>query len=100
MTALTPYAEQAHPPSRNSPASAFAVAIGIVLSVEGLWGLVSPVVFGVFTTNLPHAAIHIVVGLYGVAVGLGREAAGYLLFLGALLLPWACCISCRWRVVC
>ncbi|MDB5851279.1 MAG: hypothetical protein JWP29_5031 [Rhodoferax sp.] len=86
MNAIAPYTEQEHPPSRYSPASAFALVVGVLLLVEGLWGLASPVVFGVLTTNLPHAIIHTVLGLYGIAVGLGRDPAGYLLFLGALLL--------------
>lgn len=86
MNAITPYSEQEHPPSRSSPASVFAVVIGMLLLVEGLWALASPVTFGVFTTNRPHAVIHIVLGLYGMAVGLGREPAGYLLLLGTLLL--------------
>jgi hypothetical protein len=85
MNAIAPYSQQEHPPSSHSPASAYAQGVGTLLLAEGLWGLASPVVFGVVTTNLLHASIHIVMGLYGIAVGLGREPAGYLLFLGALL---------------
>ncbi len=85
MNAIAPYTQQEHPPSRHSQASAFALFIGVVLLIDGLWGMVSPTL-GVLTGNRPHAAIHIVLGLYGIAVGLGREPAGYLLFLGALLL--------------
>lgn len=86
MSVTASYSDQEHPPSRHSIASAFALGVGVLLLIEGLWGLVSPVVFGVLTTNLAHAGIHIVLGLYGIAVGLGRRPAGYLLFLGALLL--------------
>lgn len=86
MNATTPYSEQDHPPSRHSPASAFALGIGMLLLATGLWALGSPTVFGVFTINLPQSLLHIVLGLYGIAVGLGREPAGYLLFLGAMLL--------------
>ena len=86
MNAIAPYSQQEHPPSGHSPASAFAQGAGMLLLTEGLWGLASPVVFGALTTNRLHAATHIVLGLYGIAVGLGREPSGYLLLLGALLL--------------
>ena len=86
MNATVPYSEQEHPPARHSPASAYALGVGVLLLAQGLWGLGSPAVFGILTINLPHAVLTIVLGLYGIAVGLGREPAGYLLFLGALLL--------------
>ena len=33
----------------------YAIIIGLFLLVEGIWGLFSPVVFGVLTTNMTHA---------------------------------------------
>jgi len=86
MNALSPYSAQEHPPARATPASLYAQSAGSFLLAEGLWGMASPVVFGVLQTNRLHAAIHIVVGLYGIAAGLGRETSGYLLCLGTLLL--------------
>ena len=63
-----------------------AIVIGVFLIIEGAWGLVSPVVFGVLTTNTLHACIHIVLGLAGLWMGRGDMARGYLTFVGGLLL--------------
>ncbi|MDB5896185.1 MAG: hypothetical protein JWQ88_3716 [Rhodoferax sp.] len=97
MNALSPYSAQEHPPARATPASLYAQSVGSFLLAAGLWGMASPVVFGVLQTNRLHAAVHIVAGLHGIAAGLGRVTSGYLLFLGTLLLatgtlyfvPWS-----------
>lgn len=64
---------------------AFALVVGAFLLVEGIWGLSSPVVFGVLTTNLLHAVIHIVLGVIGLWTGLRTGARRFCLFLGVLL---------------
>ncbi|CAN5755553.1 hypothetical protein BH11GEM1_BH11GEM1_04750 [soil metagenome] len=69
----------------RSTASRFAIAIGVFLLVEGIWGMFSPVVFGVLTTNMLHAAIHIVLGLVGIWTGTKGGASRFLMFLGVLL---------------
>ena len=66
--------------------SRYAPIIGAFLLVEGIWGLFSPVVFGVLTTNVLHAVIHIALGIVGIWTGLKGGARGFCLFLGALLL--------------
>jgi hypothetical protein len=63
----------------------FALVVGAFLLVEGIWGLSSPVVFGVLTTNLLHAVIHIVLGVTGIWTGLRTGARRFCLFLGVLL---------------
>ncbi|PBQ30474.1 hypothetical protein CNR22_01390 [Sphingobacteriaceae bacterium] len=63
----------------------FAILIGAFLSVEGVWGLFSELVFGVFTTNLTHAVIHLVLGVLGIILGIRKTAGGYCTFLGILL---------------
>jgi hypothetical protein len=63
-----------------------ATIVGVFLLIEGAWGLVSPVVFGVLTTNTLHACIHIILGLAGLWMGRGDMARGYLTFVGGLLL--------------
>jgi uncharacterized membrane protein len=68
------------------PANRFAALIGTFLLVEGIWGLFSSVVFGVFTTNRLHAIIHIVLGLVGLGTASRSKARGFLWFLGILLL--------------
>lgn len=69
----------------RTAASRFAVVIGVFLLVEGIWGMISPVVFGVLTTNTLHAAIHIVLGLVGIWTGMKGGAPRFLMFLGVLL---------------
>ncbi len=69
----------------NGACGLFAILAGAFLVIEGVWGLFSPVVFGVLTTNTLHAGIHIALGVVGVWVGLKGGAKKYCLFLGALL---------------
>ncbi|MBA2320480.1 MAG: DUF4383 domain-containing protein [Deltaproteobacteria bacterium] len=63
----------------------FALFLGVFLLIEGIWGLFSPVVFGVLTTNLLHATIHILLGAAGFWAGRTGRARPYLLAVGALL---------------
>ena len=63
----------------------FARILGTFLLIEGVWGLFSPVVFGVLTTNTLHAVIHIVLGITGIALAARAGARGYLLGVGGLL---------------
>lgn len=64
----------------------FAMLLGVFLIIEGCWGLFSPIVFGVLSTNTLHAVIHIVLGIAGILAGRSGAARGYLLGVGALLL--------------
>lgn len=64
----------------------FAPVLGAFLLIEGIWGLSSPVVFGVLTTNIVHAIIHIFLGVTGLFAAPMRFSRGYLFGVGALLL--------------
>jgi hypothetical protein len=64
----------------------YAIGIGLLLLVEGIWAMFSPVVFGVFTTNAAYGVVHIILGLIGIWAGLGDNARGFCLFLGTVLL--------------
>ena len=66
--------------------SPWSIAVGAFLIVEGVWGLMSPVVFGVLTTNTLHACIHIVLGIVGIVAGMRGGARGFSMFLGVLLI--------------
>lgn len=66
--------------------STFAIIIGIFLLIEGIWGLSSGVVFGIFTTNIFHAIIHIILGIVGLVLGIRQHARGFCIFLGILLI--------------
>lgn len=70
----------------KSATSIYALLIGLFLVVEGIWGLTREVVFGILTTNLTHAIIHLVLGIVGIFVGGIGRARGFCIFLGILLL--------------
>ena len=79
----------ARSPRHGSPlmlARRFATVLGAFLLIEGIWGMFSPVVFGVLTTNVVHATIHIALGIAGIWMGRSEMARGYLLSVGILLL--------------
>ncbi len=85
----------AEPPSRRryytavqntNPRFSFTVTLGALLLVEGIWGLFNPMVFGVLSTNLLHAIIHVALGIAGIWCGRAGRVRGYLLFVGGLLL--------------
>ena len=63
-----------------------AALLGAFLLVEGIWGLMSPVVFGVLTTNIVHAIIHIFLGVLGLFAAPMKFSRGYLFGVGSLLL--------------
>ena len=71
---------------QGGTSSMFATLVGAFLVVEGIWGMFSPVVFGVLTTNVLHACIHIVLGLIGIWTGMKGGEKGFLTFLGILLI--------------
>ena len=70
----------------KSLASGFAFLLGIVLILQGIWELVSPVVLFIFTGNMLHGIIHLVLGLLGICAAVQNRARGFCLFLGLLLL--------------
>ena len=64
----------------------FAMLAGAFLLVEGIWGMFSNTVFGIFSTNKTHALIHIILGFTGFYFGRQGGARSYCIFLGILLL--------------
>jgi hypothetical protein len=70
---------------RRRVSGTFAILLGVFFWIEGVWGLFSPVVFGVFTTNIPHAVLHIVLGVAGIGLGWRGPARTYLCLAGLLL---------------
>jgi hypothetical protein len=62
-----------------------ATILGLFLLIEGIWGLFSPVVFGVLTTNTVHAIIHIVLGILGLFSRPMAFVGTYLVGVGTLL---------------
>jgi hypothetical protein len=56
-------------------ARSFALVVGALLLVEGIWGFFSEVVFGVLDTNPLHALMGIGLGLAGLRVASGSGSA-------------------------
>ncbi|MEO6406080.1 MAG: DUF4383 domain-containing protein [Ferruginibacter sp.] len=69
-----------------SAVNVFAIVLGIFLVIEGFWGMFSPLVFGVFSTNILHAIIHLILGFTGIYTGLRNHARKFSLYVGILLL--------------
>ncbi|MDB5200878.1 MAG: hypothetical protein JWQ27_287 [Ferruginibacter sp.] len=69
-----------------SAVNIFAVVLGIFLVIEGFWGMFDPLVFGIFSTNILHASIHLILGFTGIYTGLRNHARKFCLYVGMLLL--------------
>jgi uncharacterized membrane protein len=70
----------------NRLRNVFAMCIGTFLLIQGIWGLFSQEVFGVFTTNFTHSLLNIVLGMAGIYYGYEESAQYYSLFLGTILI--------------
>jgi uncharacterized membrane protein len=70
----------------SSSTNVFAIFIGVLLLIEGIWGLFSNVVFGILTTNMTHAVTHIILGITAITLGLKQVAGGFCILLGIVLL--------------
>ena len=67
-------------------ANMFALLVGILLLVQGIWDLIDPPFLGVFTSNLLHAVIHVVLGVVAILTAVKGGAYTFLVFLGIILL--------------
>ncbi|HXG71524.1 MAG TPA: DUF4383 domain-containing protein [Gemmatimonadaceae bacterium] len=64
----------------------FATILGAFLVIEGIWGMFSPVVFGILPTNMLRASIHLVLGLLGLWAARSDRARTYLVWAGSVVL--------------
>jgi hypothetical protein len=65
--------------------TALTFVICVFLLAEGVWGLFSPTVFGILTTNRAHALVHLVLGGSGLIAWRTGHRKSYFGFLGSLL---------------
>ena len=65
---------------------ALTLILPAFLLSKGIWGLFSPVVYGVLTTNRTHAIVHILLGVAGLIARWKGAIKGYFGFLGSLLI--------------
>lgn len=68
-------------------AAPFALLAGAFYLADGIWGLFSPVTFGMLTTNLLHTIIHIVMGVLGLYAARTNYARLWCLGAGLIVLP-------------
>ena len=73
-------------PKPLSPVNKFAIGLSIFFIIEGAWGLASDYVFWVFSTNVLHASIHLLLGFTGLYAGLRNHARKFSMYVGILLL--------------
>lgn len=64
----------------------FALMVGVLLLIQGAWNLIDPPFLEIFTSNILHAVIHVLLGILGIWTGLKGGAKIYLIFLGIILL--------------
>ncbi|MBM3233073.1 DUF4383 domain-containing protein [Candidatus Pacearchaeota archaeon] len=64
----------------------FALVLGIVLLIIGLWGFFLPAqkgaILDLFGVNLFQSILHVIAGLFGIWVGIKGEGKGYNLSIG------------------
>src|ERR1051326_181244 len=67
----------------------FAFLIGLLLLIEGIWELFSPVVFGVLTSNPLHGLVHLLFAVVAIWAGRGGHARVFLVFFGLFAIALA-----------
>lgn len=77
------------PAIKQSLSSALTLIISAFLLIEGIWGLFSPVVYWILTTNRAHAIIHIILGVAALVARWKGAIKSYFGFLGSLLVVGA-----------
>tara|TARA_B100000315_G_C14592797_1_gene596832 strand:- start:723 stop:1100 length:378 start_codon:yes stop_codon:yes gene_type:complete len=55
----------------------FALVLGIILGLVGIWGFFSNLILGIFGVNVLHSVLHLVAGAFGIYVGIKGEGPGY-----------------------
>ena len=64
----------------------FTYLLGAFLLTSGIWGFVSPLAFGVLSSNAGRATIETLLGLIGLRLAFTRVTYEFLMLCGALLL--------------
>ncbi len=55
----------------------YALILGIVAGVIGIWGLFSQSILGIFGVNVLQSIVHIITGAFGIYVGTKGEGPGF-----------------------
>ena len=59
----------------------YALALGIVLAIIGIWGLFSNTIL-VFGVNVLQSILHLIAGGFGIYVGMKGQGKGYSMYIG------------------
>lgn len=68
-------------------AATFAILAGSFYLADGIWGLFSPITFGMLSTNLLHTVIHIVMGVTGIYAARTTGARLWCMGVGLIVIP-------------
>lgn len=66
----------------NSTQKTFALILGIVLLLVGIWGFFTDSILGLFGVNMLQSIIHVVVGLLGIYAGTKGMGHGFNMWVG------------------
>jgi hypothetical protein len=55
----------------------FALILGIVLLLVGIWGFFTTSILGIFGVNAIQSVLHVIAGLFGIYVGTKGMGTGY-----------------------
>ena len=61
----------------NNVQKTYALVLGVVLAIIGIWGLFSESLLGLFGVNLLQSVLHLIAAAFGVYVGLKGEGPGF-----------------------
>jgi len=60
----------------------YALVLGVVLAIVGVWGLFSDMILGIFGVNMLQSVLHLIAAAFGLYVGTKGEGPGYNMVLG------------------
>ena len=60
----------------------YAVILGIVLAVVGVWGLFTNMILGLFGVNMLQSVLHLIAAALGIYAGTKGDGLTYNMFLG------------------
>ena len=60
----------------------YALILGIVLLIIGIWGFFTQSILNIFGVNATQSILHIIAGLFGVYVGTKGKGPGYNMTIG------------------
>src|SRR3989338_3649468 len=62
----------------------YALVLGIVLAIVGIWGLFTNSILGIFGVNLTQSIVHLIGAAFGLYAGLKGDGAGFNAWLGRI----------------